>query len=204
MKEIDAKRREREEEIARIRSQQERSQDHKKAQDALRAKRTLEDAERQAREKQKDDAEGRRKIVSSLNAARAEQIRDQTHFAAMQAHRDRHEFNTAVAMEEKNQDAEREKLENQAVARKKHIRDVQEQIAQKEKVLYNERKAFFQAGVSADKERDGRAQKIRQIKNRKIQQLHKQGVPQQYIEYVEREAFSEKPQTFSQVANLRN
>ena len=52
--------------------------------DALRAKRTLEDAERQAREKQKDDAEGRRKIVSSLNAARAEQIRDQTHFAAMQ------------------------------------------------------------------------------------------------------------------------
>lgn len=111
------------------------------------------------------------------------------------------EFNTAVKMEEETQAKERVKLENQATSRKKHIREVQEQIAHKERQLYLERKAFFQAGVTADKEREERAKKIRQIKNRKIEQLHKQGVPQQYVEYVKREAFNEKPQTFSQVCN---
>merc|ERR1711937_240076 len=105
------------------------------------------------------------------------------------------EFNTAVALEEKQQAAEAEKMLQQAVSRKKHIREVQEQIAEKEKNLYNERKAFFQAGINADKDREERAKKIRDIKNRKIAELHKQGVPQQYIDYVEREAFEEKPQT---------
>lgn len=204
LKETESKRREREDEIARIRAQQERSQDHKKAQDALRAKRALEEAERQARAKERVDGVAKRKTVEDLNNARAAQIRDQTHFAAMQAHRDRLEFNTTVSMEQQNRAKEKEKLEAQAVSRKKHIKEVQEQIKKKEHDLYVERKNFFQAGVTADKERDERAQKIRQIKNRKIEQLRKQGVPQQYIEYVEREAFNEKAQTFSQVCNLRN
>lgn len=75
-----------------MRGQQERAQDEQAARDALRAKRAAEQAERDWRRKESEEARKKAMVESSLKQARTEQMQQKEHFMAVQAQRERNDF----------------------------------------------------------------------------------------------------------------
>ncbi len=86
------KRIEKEKEIARLRSLQERAHDLQAEKDALRAKREQERKEREWREKEKKDAYKKKSIEEEMRMARDWQIKNREHLLAVEAAKDRAEF----------------------------------------------------------------------------------------------------------------
>ena len=74
-------------EIQRLRSLQERAQDHQAERDALRAKRNQEQNEREWRRKEKEEALKKVKIAEEMKVAREEQIKHKLHFQAIQGNK---------------------------------------------------------------------------------------------------------------------
>lgn len=83
---------EKEKETARLRSLQERAQDEQSARDALRAKRAAEAAEREWRRKEAEEARKKAMVEASLKQARTQQMEQKEHFLAVQAQRERNDF----------------------------------------------------------------------------------------------------------------
>ena len=90
--EAEKKRMEREKEIARLRALQERAKDLQAEKDALRAKREQERKEREWREKEKLDAMKKMQTAEEMRQARESQIRNKEHYLAVEAAKDRAEF----------------------------------------------------------------------------------------------------------------
>ena len=81
-----------EREVARLRTLQERARDEQAERDALRAKRAQEDAEREWRSKEAGEARTKAETESMLKRARAQQMSQKEHFLAVQAQRERADF----------------------------------------------------------------------------------------------------------------
>lgn len=71
---------------------QERAKDEQAERDALRAKRAQEQTEREWRRKEKEEARKKQELEDSLKQAREVQLKQKEHFLAVQAQRDRAEF----------------------------------------------------------------------------------------------------------------
>ena len=71
---------------------QERASDEQAERDALRAKRAQEAAEREFRKKELDEARKKADAEAILKKARAQQMDQKEHFLAVQAQRERSEF----------------------------------------------------------------------------------------------------------------
>ena len=71
-------------EIQRLRSLQERAQDHQAERDALRAKRNQEQTEREWRRKEKEEASKKAAVAGEMKKAREYQIQHKLHFQAIQ------------------------------------------------------------------------------------------------------------------------
>lgn len=91
-KELERIRIEKEKETARLRGLQERAQDEQAARDALRAKRAAEQAEREWRRKEAEEARKKALVEESLKVARTQQMEQKEHFMAVQAQRERNDF----------------------------------------------------------------------------------------------------------------
>ncbi|XP_072840038.2 cilia- and flagella-associated protein 45 isoform X2 [Pogona vitticeps] len=89
-------RKEKEMETARLRALQEKARDHQAEQDALRAKRNQEAAEREWRRKEKDAAQKKAQTEAMLKQSRLEQVAQKEHSLAVQVQRDRAEFERIV------------------------------------------------------------------------------------------------------------
>ncbi|XP_077616110.1 cilia- and flagella-associated protein 45 isoform X2 [Crocuta crocuta] len=85
-------RREKEKEIACLRAMQEKAQDRQAEQDALRAKRNQEVADREWRRKEKENAQKKMETEAKLRQSRLEQVAFKEHTLAIQVQRDREEF----------------------------------------------------------------------------------------------------------------
>jgi hypothetical protein len=90
--EQERKRLEREKEVARLRAQQERARDLQAEKDALRAKREQERKEREWREKERLEALKKKKTDEEMRLAREWQIKNKEHYLAIEASKDRAEF----------------------------------------------------------------------------------------------------------------
>lgn len=90
--EAENKRMEKEKEVARLRAQQERARDLQAEKDALRAKREQERKEREWREKERLDAMKKKATDEEMKVAREWQIRNKEHYLAVEAAKDRSEF----------------------------------------------------------------------------------------------------------------
>ena len=90
--EAESKRMEKEKEVARLRAQQERARDLQAEKDALRAKREQERKEREWRDKERLDAMKKKATDEEMKAAREWQIRNKEHYLAVEAAKDRSEF----------------------------------------------------------------------------------------------------------------
>ncbi|XP_065920650.1 cilia- and flagella-associated protein 45-like [Dysidea avara] len=194
--EMEQQRIEKEKEIARLRAQQERAKDKQAEKDALRAKRNQEEMERNWRKTERENAIRKTQTEEHLKQARADQVQHKDHFLAVQAARDRTEFDR-VLQAQKDAIAKDEQQQKVAHARRlHHASEVRRQVQDTEQQKINARKAFFEEGIKLDQEAKERRQKLDAIKQRKLQELRDAGIPEKYCAEVSRR-ITAPPSSFS-------
>ncbi|CAH1796262.1 unnamed protein product [Owenia fusiformis] len=177
---------EKEREVARLRSLQERARDEQAERDALRAKRAQEQAEREWRKKEAEEAQVKAETEAMLKVARSNQMEQKEHFLAVQAQRERAEFERVLKAQKELVEKEKREEDTRAVKQHYHAEDVRTQIREKEQQKIHERNAFFEEGVKLDEEARMRRQKLDEIKRKKLGELRGVGIPEKYLAQVER------------------
>lgn len=184
--EQEKKRIDREKEIARLRAKQERARDLQADKDALRAKREQERKEREWREKERLDAMKKRQIEEEMKLAREWQCKNKEHYLAVEAAKDRSEFQKVLKAQIELAEEEKSKEDKMHRARKDYSHNLQNQIRENELVRIKERKAFFEEGVKLDDEAKARRAKLDEIKRKKLDELRHAGIPDKYCAEIER------------------
>lgn len=193
--EQEKKRQDREKEISRLRAKQERARDMQADKDALRAKREQERKEREWREKERLEAMKKRQIEEEMKLSREWQCRNKEHYLAVEAAKDRSEFQKVlkwvwldlevlcegravhwifcllIRAQIELADKDKQKEEGMHRDRKHYSENLQRQIRENELVRIKERKAFFEEGVKLDDEAKARRAKLDDIKKKKLNEL---------------------------------
>lgn len=185
-REVEKTRIEKEKEIGRLRALQERAKDKQAEKDALRAKRNQEEAEREWRKKERREAEEKKRTEEMLKYAREDQVKNKEHFLAVQAARDRAEFERVLVAQQEQMTKDEGAEKVAAVRRHQHADEVRLQIREKEKERIHARNAFFEEGIRLDQEAKDRRQRLDEIKRRKLAELKEAGVPDKYCNEVAR------------------
>lgn len=177
---------EKEKETARLRALQERAKDEQAERDALRAKRAQEQTEREWRTKEAAEARKKAETEAMLEEARHKQMMQKEHYLAVQAQRERQEFERVLRAQKEL--VEREKREELEVRKKRltHADDVRAQIRRKEQERIAERNAFFEEGAKLDEEARARRARLDEVKRKKLTELRDAGIPDKYLAGVER------------------
>jgi len=191
--ELEKQKVEKEKEIAHMRALQERAKDQQAEKDALRAKRIQEEVERDQRKKDREQALKKAETESQLRRAREQQVQMQEHFLAIEAQRERQEFERVLAVQQEGQKHEESKDRSARSRRLNHAEEVRKQIKEKEGDLIHARNMFFEEGIKLDQEAQERRRRLDEIKRKKLEELQGAGVPTKYVNEVARRAM--KPQT---------
>ncbi|XP_038649336.1 cilia- and flagella-associated protein 45 [Scyliorhinus canicula] len=179
-------RREKAIEVARLQALQERSHDHKAEQDALRAKRSQEATEREWRRKELEDERKKAEVTAMLMKSRTDQIRQKQHFLAVQATKERQEFERVLKIQKEKIEKEKKEEDDKRYGRTKYASDLREQIVVRERKHIAERAAFFEEGKRLKEEAYQRRLRLDQIKRKKLEELRSVGLPEKYCLEIER------------------
>ncbi|RUS83915.1 hypothetical protein EGW08_008329 [Elysia chlorotica] len=177
---------EKEREVAKLRGLQERARDEQAERDALRAKRAQEQAERDWRRKEAEEMRKKAELEASLKQARSVQMEQKEHFLAVQAQRERAEFERVLRAQKELVEKQKREEDQAKSKRHQHADSVRSQIREKELVRIAERNAFFEEGVKLDEEARARRAKLEAIKRKKLTELSDAGIPDQYVRFVDR------------------
>merc|ERR1711934_1221717 len=172
---------EKEAECAALRAQQEKASDKKSELDALRAKRAMEQYEREWRQKERAAIEKQKMQNKILHEARVQQKKEKERRLEFVAKGERSEFDRIVQVQREAQAVEEEKECQMKDARYKHRRDVQEQIGKNEGRRRQERLDYLEEGRKLRKEIEKEKSHLLNIKDRKVQELRTAGVPDKYL-----------------------
>nr|XP_054363765.1 cilia- and flagella-associated protein 45 [Mirounga angustirostris] len=181
-------RREKEKEIARLRAMQEKAQDYQAEQDALRAKRNQEVADREWRRKEKENAQKKVETEAKLRKSRLEQVAFKEHALAVQVQRDRDEFERILRAQREQIEKERLEEEKKATERLRHANELRRQVRENQQKQVQDRIATFEEGQRLKEEAQKRREHIDDIKKRKIEELRATGLPEKYCIEAERKA----------------
>ncbi|XP_027652367.2 cilia- and flagella-associated protein 45 isoform X1 [Falco peregrinus] len=181
---------EKEKEMAQLRAMHERARDHQAEQDALRAKRSQEAAEREWRRKEKEVAQRRAEMNQMLKQSRLEQIAQREHSMAMHVQRDRHEFEKFLRAQKEQMEKEKAEEARRAGLQLAYASDIQRQMRERQQQLAQERVAAFEECQRLEEEAHQRSQRITQFKQQKMRELRASGIPEKYCAQVERRALS--------------
>ncbi|XP_041629434.1 cilia- and flagella-associated protein 45 isoform X3 [Vulpes lagopus] len=181
-------RREKEKEIARLRAMQEKAQDYQAEQDALRAKRNQEVADREWRRKEKENAQKMVETEAKLRKSRLEQVALKEHALAVQVQRDRDEFERILRAQREQIEKERLEEERKATGRLRHANELRRQVRENQQKQVQDRIATFEEGRRLQEEAQKRRERIDDIKKKKIEELRATGLPEKYCIEAERKA----------------
>ncbi|XP_075700871.1 cilia- and flagella-associated protein 45 isoform X2 [Rhinoderma darwinii] len=179
---------EKEKEVTRLRALQERARDHRSEQDALRAKRNQEAMERSWRQKEKEEAVKQSEMNSTLKKTRLEQVAQKEHFLAVQAQRDRAEFDRVLRVQRELMEKEHKEQEDKADELMKHAGELRRQVRENEQKQVVDRMAHFDEGKRLDEEARQRRTRLDEIKLKKLEELRMAGLPDKYCSMVARKA----------------
>jgi len=163
-----------------LRAQQEKAADKAAEMDALRAKRAMEGAERAAREKARQEERRIAAINAELHEARQQQQAEKERRLAEQAKFERDEFERIIAVQMQQEDAERNRQYEEKTMRQQHAAELRCQIAAREERCLQDRRDFLEEGNVIRSQIHAERKKLEKIKDRKINQLQKAGVPEKY------------------------
>ncbi|XP_012584327.1 PREDICTED: cilia- and flagella-associated protein 45 isoform X1 [Condylura cristata] len=181
-------RREKEMEITRLRAMQEKVQDFQAEQDALRAKRNQEVADREWRRKEKENAQKKMETEAKLRESRLEQVAFKEHTLAVQVQRDRDEFERILRAQREQIERERLEEEKRATGRLQHANELRCQVRENQQKQVQDRMATFEEGRRLKEEAQKRRERIDDIKKQKLEELRATGLPEKYCIEVERKA----------------
>lgn len=179
---------EKEREVARLRALQERARDEQAERDALRAKRAQEQAEREWRSKESEESRRKAETESMLKLARSNQMEQKEHFLAVQAQRERADFERVLKAQQELVEKEKREDHEKKSGRMHYADEVRAQIRDKESQKIEARNAFFEEGVRLDEEAKARRLRLEEIKRKKLNELRKMGLAEKYVAEVARKA----------------
>lgn len=177
---------EKEAETVKLRQQQEKASDKKSEMDALRAKRAMEEYEREWRQKERAAIEKQKMQNKILHEARVQQKKEKERRLEGVAKAERNEFDRIVQVQREAEAVEVEKEAQMKDARYKHRRDVQEQIQKNEGRRRQERLDYLEEGRKLRKEIDKEKAHLLFIKDRKVSEMQSAGVPDKYLTEMQR------------------
>ncbi|XP_059136700.1 cilia- and flagella-associated protein 45 isoform X2 [Peromyscus eremicus] len=181
-------RREKEKEIARLRAMQEKAQDYRAEQDALRAKRNQEVADREWRRKEKENAQKKMETEEKLRKSRLDQVAFKEHTLAVQVQRDRDEFERILRAQREQIEKERLEQEKKAADRLQHANELRRQVRENQQKQVQNRLSTFEEGRRLKEEAQKRRERIEDIKKQKLDELRATGLPEKYCIEAERKA----------------
>uniref|UniRef100_A0A2K6G3N8 Cilia- and flagella-associated protein 45 n=1 Tax=Propithecus coquereli TaxID=379532 RepID=A0A2K6G3N8_PROCO len=181
-------RREKEKEITRLRAMQEKAQDYQAEQDALRAKRNQEVADREWRRKEKENAQKKMETEAKLQKSRLEQVAFKEHTLAVQVQRDRDEFERILQAQRQQIEKERLEEEKKATGHLQHANELRRQVRENQQKQVQSRIATFEEGQRLKEEAQKRRERIDEIKRKKLEELRATGLPEKYCIEAERKA----------------
>ncbi|CAO2638437.1 Cilia- and flagella-associated protein 45 [Lemmus lemmus] len=181
-------RREKEKEIARLRAMQEKAQDYRAEQDALRAKRNQEVADREWRQKEKENAQKKMEVEEKLRKSRLEQVAFKEHTLAVQVQRDRDEFERILRAQREQIEKEKLEQEKKAMGCLQHANELRRQVRENQQKQVQNRLATFEEGRRLKEEAQKRRERIEDIKKQKLEELRATGLPEKYCIEAERKA----------------
>jgi len=173
-------------EIAKLRDAQEKASDVRAEQDALRAKRHEEHTEREYRRKMREELARKAAMDVEMAKAREDQISAKRHLMAVQAARERAEFDKQLLEQKKEVERVVELNKNRQENLKTYSNDVRNQITEREAQRIKERKAFFEETIALDKDIVDKNNKLMEVKKDKLRKLKDSGVPEKYVHEVAR------------------
>lgn len=171
---------EKEKEIARLRSLQEKAQDKQAELDALRARRAQEAHDREYRIKEREAAVRQAAINDDLAKAREQQKFEKEIMLGEQARFEKEEFERIIAVQKVAEEQERQKQIRERELREKNASSVQKQILEIEEARRKSRRDFIEEGNKLKMEKRERDAQIESIRARKLQELERLEVPKQY------------------------
>lgn len=174
-------RRQKELEIAKLRAAQERASDLQAERDVLRAKRHEEATEREYRRKAREEAAKKSAIEDEMRLAREEQIQAKRHLMAVQAARERAEFDKSLLEQQKEVAKMATKEAFRQEAKVVYAEDIRTQINEREAAKIDDRKQFFEDTLVMDKDLEEKNRQIEEVKLNKLRGLKASGVPEKYV-----------------------
>lgn len=158
------------------------------SQDALRAKRNQEVADREWRKKEKENAQKKIETEAKLRKTRLEQVAFKEHTLAVQVQRDRDEFERILRAQREQIEKERLEEEKKATGRLQHANELRRQVRENQQKQVQSRIATFEEGRRLKEEAQRRRERIEDIKKKKLEELRATGLPEKYCIEAERKA----------------
>jgi len=171
---------EKEREVQRLRELQEKAYDRQADLDLLRAKRAMELADRQAREKERKEAETRAKRNLELFEARKLQALDKERRFQEQAKQDRDEFQRIIQEQKKERDIELKLDQDRHELVKKHAEELKKQMALAEEKRKQEKRNLLEEGKKIKDNLKNQKRTLDAMKVKKLEELQREGIPQKY------------------------
>nr|CAD7431450.1 unnamed protein product [Timema monikensis] len=176
-----------EREIARLRALQQRQQDLQAEMDELNAQRIQDEVEREWRKKEREAAKKKVEEDIAMKKARELQIQDRRRMQALEIAREKKEFESVLKVQIES--AEKSKLEN---LKKKNETEayrsaILKQINEKERERIKCRQELFEEGLVKKREEQLREKHMREIMNKKIDELRQHKVPEVYVKEIEKQ-----------------
>lgn len=177
---------EKEKEIARLRSLQEKAQDRQSTIDELRAKRYQEQKDRLAREKQLAETRKRQQNMADMAVAREEQKRMKMEKIAAQSLLEREEYYRVLDHQQRKIAEDEAILREQARKRNEHRQGLLYQIDEHEKAKAAARLKFLDDGNAVAQARVAEHKRLENTKREKIAMMQAAGVPDKYLAELKR------------------
>merc|ERR1719399_582602 len=172
---------EKEAECAALRAQQEKEPDKKAELDALRAKRAMEQYERDWRQKERAAIEKQKRQNKMLAEARTQQKKEKERRLEHVAKAEREEFDRILKVQRDAAAVEAEKERQKEDAKTTWRNDLIKQIDKNAAETRQARLAYLEEGRKLRKEISKEKQHLERIKDRKIEELSNMGIPDKYL-----------------------
>lgn len=130
-----------------------------------------EEAEREWRRKEIEHEIKKKDIEDDLRLARAEQAEMKEHFLAIQAAKDRAEFERTIRVQKELMARDKQTEEIHKSKNAEYSKEIRKQIRKNEEIKIAERNAFFKEGEKLEEEKRIRRIRLEEAKNRKLDEL---------------------------------
>ncbi|CAK89143.1 unnamed protein product (macronuclear) [Paramecium tetraurelia] len=171
---------EKEREVQRLREMQEKAQDRAAELDLLRAKRAMEQNERQAREKERKEQEQKMKLNYEVMEARKLQQREKLERYQEQAKLERDEFQKVIQKQKQERENEIKIFQDKEALRKKHAEELRKQIIQNEERKKQEERDKLEEGKKIKDRLNQEKRLLESIKDTKLKDLNEKSIPDKY------------------------